>query len=220
MRVTATRDNYTEIPDLIEFALDTGVPKFCVYWLVPSGRGRDLHAERQLGSREIEKMLEALYRKARELDPATIEFLTVDAPQDAIYLLSTFQREDPPAYASMRTLLKHLGVGCSTGDRIANTDPSGNIYPCQFAQLEDLKIGNIRERRFSEIWNDPKSSVLSLFRTKSERVGGTCSSCSYRDACGGGCRIRAFAHNGDLRAEDPLRPLCSGKEDPLNRLRC
>ncbi len=208
IRVTATRDNYTEIPDLIDLALEIGVPRFCVYWLVPSGRGTALHAERQLRPREIREILDLLHRKARELGPSTMELLTVDAPQDTVYLMSTLQMDDPPAYASLCTLLERSGVGCSAGDRVANIDPAGDIYPCQFAQMEALKIGSIRERRFSEIWNDPQNSVLSLFRTKTERLQGACGRCSHKSICGGGCRIRAFTTQGDLWAEDPLCPLC------------
>jgi Fe-coproporphyrin III synthase len=213
VRVTVTRENHTEISDLIDLALAAGVPRFCVYWLVPSGRGRELRAAGRLRPAEIREVLDLLYRRARSLDPGVMEFLTVDAPQDAVYLLSTLRREDAPAYASMCTLLEHSGVGCSAGDRVANIDPSGNVYPCQFAQLEELRIGNIRERRFGDLWNDPLNPVLSLFRTKNERVGGTCGGCSYREICGGGCRVRAFAEDGDLWAEDPLCPLCSGREE-------
>lgn len=210
VRVTATRENYAEIPALIDLALAIGVPRFCVYWLVPSGRGRDLNAALQLGPREVEDVLDLLYRKARELDPSIMEFLTVDAPQDTVHLMVRLQNDDQAAYASMCTLLGLAGTGCSAGDRIANIDPSGNVYPCQFAQTEALKVGNVRDRSFGDLWNDAENAVLSLFRTKTERVTGACGSCPHKSTCGGGCRIRAFAVHGDLWADDPLCPLRRG----------
>ncbi|NLB00943.1 MAG: radical SAM protein [Methanomicrobiales archaeon] len=212
VRVTATRENHTEIPALIDLSLDVGAERFCVYWLVPSGRGGEGYDVRQLRSQEIAALLDLLIEKARDVDPAVMEFLTVDAPQDAVYLLKRLEKDDPPAYESMCTLLAHAGVGCSAGDRIANIDPSGAVYPCQFAQMDGLRVGNVREKPFSTIWNDPENRILTDFRRKKDLVGGSCGRCSYRDRCGGGCRIRAFADTGDLWAEDPLCPL--RREEP------
>lgn len=212
VRVTATQENYTEIPALIDLSLDVGAERFCVYWLVPSGRGGEGYDGLQLRSYEIAGLLDLLIEKARDVDPAAMEFLTVDAPQDAVYLLKKLEKDDLPAYESMCTLLARSGVGCSAGDRIANIDPSGSVYPCQFAQMDELKVGSIREKPFSAIWNDPKSRILADFRRKKDLVGGSCRRCSYRDRCGGGCRIRAFADTGDLWAEDPLCPV--RREEP------
>lgn len=212
VRVTATRENYTEIPALINLALHSGAERFCVYWLVPSGRGGEGYEGLQLGSGEIAGLLDLLIERAYGVDPAAMEFLTVDAPQDAVYLLKRLQEEDFPRYESMCTLLARAGVGCSAGDRIANIDPSGDVYPCQFAQMDELKLGNVREKPFSAIWNDPENRILADFRRKKDLVGGSCGRCSYRDCCGGGCRIRAFAESGDLWAEDPLCPL--RREEP------
>ncbi|MCC7556241.1 MAG: radical SAM protein [Methanoculleus marisnigri] len=212
VRVTATRENYAEICALIDLSLDTGAERFCVYWLVPSGRGGEGYDARQLRFQEIAGLLDLLIEKAREVDPAAMEFLTVDAPQDTVYLLERLEKDDPSAYESMCTLLAHAGVGCSAGDRIANIDPSGAVYPCQFAQMDRLKVGSIREKPFSTIWNDPENRILADFRRKKDLVGGSCGRCSYRDRCGGGCRIRAFADTGDLWAEDPLCPV--RREEP------
>ncbi len=207
VRVTATRENRTEIPALIDLSLNVGAERFCVYWLVPSGRGGEGYGALQLGPCEIAGLLDLLIERARDVDPSAMEFLTVDAPQDAVYLLERLEKDDQPAYESMCTLLARSGVGCSAGDRIANIDPSGTVYPCQFAQMDELRVGNVREEPFSTIWNDPKNRILADFRRKKDLVGGSCGRCSYRDRCGGGCRIRAFADGGDLWAEDPLCPV-------------
>lgn len=212
VRVTATRENRTEIPALIDLSLEVGAERFCVYWLVPSGRGGEGYEGLQLRSREVADLLDLLFEKAHDVDPGVMEFLTVDAPQDTIYLLKKLQEEDLPRYESMCTLLARSGVGCSAGDRVANIDPSGAVYPCQFAQMDELKVGNIREKPFSTIWNDPENRILADFRRKKDLVGGSCGRCSYRDRCGGGCRIRAFADTGDLWAEDPLCPV--RREEP------
>ncbi|MBK5190997.1 MAG: SPASM domain-containing protein, partial [Methanosarcinales archaeon] len=69
-----------------------------------------------------------------------------------------------------------------------------------------FKIGNVRERKFSELWNDTENPVLAMFREKTKFLKGKCASCEYKELCGGGCRIRAYAEYGDILAEDPLCP--------------
>jgi radical SAM protein with 4Fe4S-binding SPASM domain len=202
IRVTAHKSNYKEIPQLIEMALELGVPRFCLYWLVPSGRGMEGYLENQLSEEEIEETLDYLYTKAKELDPEVIEILTVDAPQDGVYLLNRMKEENHPEYKNAYKLLSMTGDSCSAGDRVANVDPVGNVYPCQFSQRSDFCIGNIRETKFSEMWNDPENDILNRFRAKKQNLKGICNTCSNMDTCGGGCRIRSLNQHGDIWAED------------------
>ncbi len=203
IRVTLTRDNYTEIEYLLALSRELRVPRFCVYWLVPSGRGREIY-NKQLKPQEMYRIFVMLYQHARAIDPEEMEILTVDAPQDGVYLLEKLKEDGSSEYENALKLLQYTGDSCSAGDRVANVDPYGNVYPCQFAQMEELKIGNIRERRFSELWNDQTNPVLTAFREKTQHLKGRCATCPYRELCGGGCRIRAFAQYGDIWAEEPL----------------
>lgn len=59
------------------------MPRFCLYWLVPSGRGLEGYFENQLSPEEINWTLDVLYNKANTIDPDKIEILTVDAPRMA-----------------------------------------------------------------------------------------------------------------------------------------
>lgn len=205
IRITITRDNYREIASLIDLSLELEVPRFCVYWLVPSGRGKEIY-ERQLEPHETSPIFDLLYQRADDLGQGKIELLTVDAPQDGIYLLNKLREEDSQGYENALKLLQFTGDSCSAGDRVANVDPAGNVYPCQFAQLEEFRIGNVRERKFSELWHDSENPILAAFREKTNFLKGKCASCVYKELCGGGCRIRAYAQYGDIWAEDPLCP--------------
>ncbi len=187
------------------------MPRFCVYWLVPSGRGKEIY-NLQLSPLEVSHIFDLLYQRARDLDPEKMEILTVDAPQDGVYLLNKLREDDSQEYENALKLLEYTADSCSAGDRVANVDPGGNVYPCQFAQsqLEEFKIGNVGDRKFSELWNDSANPVLAVFRKKTKFLKGKCGSCVYKDLCGGGCRIRAYAQYGDIWAEDPL---CSYNPD-------
>jgi len=206
IRMTAAKSNYRETIHLIDFATRLRVPRFCLYWLVPSGRGAQLYTKQKLEHEEAAWILDLLYKKAIESDPEEVEILTVDAPQDGIYVLTRLEKENPQEYENALKLLEFTGGACSAGDRVANVNPEGNIFPCQFAQLPELRIGNIREKKFSEIWNDRSNSVLSVFREKVNRLKGKCKECLYKSLCQGGCRIRAYVEYGDFWADDPFCP--------------
>ncbi|MDD1712722.1 MAG: radical SAM protein [Methanoregulaceae archaeon] len=204
VRVTLTKENCHELEALVDLSISLGASRFCLYWLVPTGRGTDSYARLQLDQVEVTGALDLLYRKAKETDPATMEFLTVDAPQDCVHLLTSMEKDGSEDLADALGLLESLKGGCSAGTRVANIDTRGNVYPCQFARSPEFLIGNIRGRPFSHIWADTENPVLARFREKDAMFTGRCGRCSYRTLCGGGCRVRAHAVEGNFLAEDPF----------------
>jgi radical SAM protein with 4Fe4S-binding SPASM domain len=92
-------------------------------------------------------------------------------------------------------LSRYIG-GCGTGRCYCAIQPNGIITPCVY--ISDIKVGDIRQKSFHEIWNN------ELFDTLSDREdrGDHCGVCTYRHYCGG-CRARALAYTGDIQAGDP-----------------
>jgi radical SAM protein with 4Fe4S-binding SPASM domain len=212
VRITLTKENLPELEALVDLSVRLGASRFCLYWLVPAGRGSAAYDRLQLDRDEADAALSLLYRKAKETDPAKMEFLTVDAPQDCIHLLASMEADGSEDLAEARQLLASLNGGCSAGTRVANIDAKGNVWPCQFARSPEFLAGNVRERPFSELWADTGIPALSLFRQKDAVFGGRCRACRYRELCGGGCRVRAHAAGGDFFGEDPFCSL--GKTVP------
>jgi radical SAM protein with 4Fe4S-binding SPASM domain len=204
IRFTATKENRGDFERMIGLSRAVRTDRFCVYWLVPTGRGKEIYADGKLMPEDSRMILDTLYQSARDTDPDAMEFLTVDAPQDIVYLLERLKSEDPEEYANALQLLDCQGAGCSAGFRVASIDPAGNVYPCQFAQGDRFMIGTIRDQPFSALWNDPANPVLREFRNKTDNLKGACAGCSYKMICGGGCRVRAWHATGDIRAEDPF----------------
>lgn len=204
VRVTLTRGNLNELSDLIDLALQIGACRFCVYWLVPSGRGAASYDTLQLKSDEVFATLDLLRQYAQKTDPSVMEFLTVDGPQDAIHLLRWMENSGSEDLKEAKNLVASMKGGCSAGIRVVNVTGTGEIYPCQFAQIPEFRIGSIREHPFSELWNDSENPVLKMFREKKEHLTGKCRSCSYLELCGGGCRVRAFWQSGDFSVDDPF----------------
>jgi Fe-coproporphyrin III synthase len=220
VRITVSKDNFRELGTLVDLSEEVGASRFCLYWLVPSGRGQDGHAGRQLAPDEVQEVIDVLFKKAHEIDPARLEILTVDSPQDSVYFLERMRKEDRATAGEVEKLLSFMGGGCSAGDRVANIDPSGNVYPCQFAQEASLLIGNVREKNFSSLWNDDTNPVLAGFRKRPVELDGACGACTERKLCGGGCRVRAYARDRSLTSEDPFCSVrkpetCSGNPEAI-----
>ncbi|MGA2162056.1 MAG: radical SAM protein [Methanoregula sp.] len=214
VRITLTKENCGELDALVDLAKTIGASRFCLYWLVPTGRGMDAYHRLQLGPDAVTGALRLLYRKAQETEPGVMEFLTVDAPQDCIHLLASMELDRSPDLNDARALITSLNGGCSAGDRVANIDPQGNVYPCQFARSPEFLVGNVRERPFSELWDDASNPVLARFRERPVPLKGRCGRCGHRELCGGGCRVRAYVASGDFYADDPF---CYVQEEPGDR---
>ena len=196
LRITLTRDNWQDVPALLNLALDERIPRFCLYHLVPTGRGAGI-AERDVTPEQRRSVIRLLAEAAVELKDRNIEILTTDSPMDGAYLLELLKGD--PRQEQVRKLLTNAG-GCSTGVKVANINHKGDVHPCHF--MPHVVVGNVRERSFRDIWIDNPSPELSALREIKSNLKGACGKCDYLDLCGG-CRQKAFYYHGDLFAEDP-----------------
>ena len=200
IRFTVNKFNREDLPGIIDLLVQEGIPRFCMYHLVYSGRGKkivnmDTTHQEKLETREflVDKTIE-LYEKGIKA-----EILTVDNHADGVYIYNYLKKKNPTRADEVMQLLEMHG-GCSAGTKFANVDPQGNVHPCQFWQ--HVSLGNVKERKFSEIWNDKENEFLESLRNKEKMLKGRCGECTYKAVCGG-CRIRAEVVHGDVWAEDP-----------------
>ena len=200
VRFTVNKFNMKDLSGVIDLLVEEGVPRFCMYHLVYSGRGKEIvdldttHEEkREIIKFLVDKSIE-LYDKGVE-----VELLTVDNHADGVYIYNYLMEKNPERAEEVMELLKMHG-GCSAGTKFANVDPQGNVHPCQFWQ--HVSLGNVKERKFSEIWNDKEDEFLIGMRQKDKMLKGRCGACNFNTVCGG-CRIRAEVVHGDIWAEDP-----------------
>ena len=201
VRFTLNSLNKQDLPAVMELIEQEKIDRFCMYHLVYAGRGSDMK-NLDLPTDEKRKVAQFLIEKTLDFDRRgiEIEILTTDNHADGLYLLDYIAETNPGRVDEVRQLLEMHG-GCSAGDRMADVDYLGNVHPCQF--WSDLTLGNVRERKFSEIWNDLQANdnILARLRAKPEQLNGQCGKCSQNRLCGG-CRIRASV-DGDIWGDDP-----------------
>jgi radical SAM protein with 4Fe4S-binding SPASM domain len=201
LRLTLTPQIVSDLEAIFDFIEREDVDRACFYHLVPSGRGRDTAS---LTHNQSRLAVETIFRRTREFAAKGTprEILTVDNHADAAYLYQTVLREDPQrAPAVLEALTWNGGGANSTGIGIADIDTQGDVHPDQF--LQTIALGNVKERKFSEMWTDAANATLAALRNRGGRIHGRCATCRYFNVCGGNFRARAFNATGDLWASDP-----------------
>ena len=73
--------------------------------------------------------------------------------------------------------------------------------PDQFTQ--NHTFGNVRERKFGDIWTDISQPVLAGLKNRKPLLKGRCAACQWLDICNGNFRARAEAVTGDFWESDP-----------------
>jgi len=97
-------------------------------------------------------------------------------------------------------MLEHWG-GNASGVNIANIDNLGRVHPD--TMWWDYTLGSVKERPFSEIWQDTSDPLMAGLKQKQRPLEGRCAACAFRSICGGNSRTRAWRLTGNAWAEDP-----------------
>jgi 12,18-didecarboxysiroheme deacetylase len=201
LRFTVNKRNVAEVPKIFSVLRELEVPRVCFYHLVYSGRGSELIKE-DLDHAETRALLDLLMDETRALFDAGLpkEVLTVDNHADGPYVWMRLLREDPKRAAEVLELLS-FNEGNSSGRGIGCISWDGAVHADQF--WRNHTFGNVRERPFSRIWDDPDIELLAKLKDKKPHVKGRCATCRFLDICAGNFRARAEAYHGDIWAEDP-----------------
>jgi heme d1 biosynthesis radical SAM protein NirJ len=201
LRFTLTMDNATELPGMLDLMEQEDVDKFYLSHLNYAGRGnrnRDSDVHLDITRDAMDLLFETALSSAERNDGK--EFVTGNNDADGVYLLHWVQRYHPDKAEHMAVKLEQWG-GNSSGVNIANIDNLGNVHPDTF--WWHYSLGNVRERRFSDIWQDTSDPIMRGLKEKPRKIKGRCGKCRYFNICGGNTRVRALQLTGDPWAEDP-----------------
>jgi radical SAM protein with 4Fe4S-binding SPASM domain len=178
VQTTVMAMNVDEIPRLIDFTREKGAWSFNLYFLVQTGRGQQMN---DLSAQQTETILSNLVDVQDQYRPMLVR--SKCAPH--------FKR-----IAYEKGLGGLESGGCMAGTQYCRITPDGDVTPCPYMTVV---AGNVRERRFRDIWET--SPVLLQLRDR-KQLKGRCGQCEFNELCGG-CRCRAYAAYGDYLQEDP-----------------
>jgi len=201
MRFTITTDTANELPALLQLMEDEHIDKFYLSHLNYAGRGNknrreDVHHKMTRAAMDL--LFDTCWADIQA--GRTREFVTGNNDADGVYLLFWVARHFPEKLEAMRARLAQWG-GNSSGVNISNIDNLGNVHPDTF--WWNYSLGNVRDRSFSEIWQDTSDPLMAGLKSRPRPLKGRCADCNYFDICGGNTRVRAYQLTGDAWEEDP-----------------
>ncbi|CAD7776895.1 Coenzyme PQQ synthesis protein E [Candidatus Methanoperedenaceae archaeon GB50] len=213
LRFTINKKNVSDVPLIFDLLKEEKIPRVCFYHLVYAGRGSKLVKE-DLSHEESRRTLDLIMRRTRELHESgfPIESLTVDNHCDGIYIYLRLLKEDPERAREVYELLQ-MNQGNSSGIGIACVSWDGSVHADQF--WRHYSFGNVRERKFSEIWRDTSDPLMAGLKNRKPLIkahGDRCARCKWFDLCNGNLRVRAEAVYNDIWADDPA---CYLTEDEI-----
>jgi radical SAM protein len=220
VNTTVTRRTIDDLPRIVDLLEDLGIVMWSVFFLVPTGRGKQADL---VTPEAVEQLFGFLYDTSKRV-PFAIR--TTEAMHYRRYMLQRMAAErhesidkllDPvTGLIDASTLfLQHgprtmpLGVQAQTGavsraPRGVNEGKGfvfishlGDVFPSGFLPL---KAGNVKHQSLGDIY---RSSDLFTSLRESSNLKGKCGLCEFRELCGGS-RARAWSMTGDVFASDPL----------------
>lgn len=201
LRFTINKRNAFEVENIFRLLEEENIPRVCFYHLVYSGRGSNLIDEalpldttRQIVDQIID-LTDDLHKRGKPK-----EVLTVDNHCDGPYVYLRMVGEQHPRTEDVLQLLQYNG-GNSSGIGIGCVSWDGAVHPDQFWRY--YSPGNVRERKFSEIWTDLSEPFMAKLKDRKPHLKGRCAQCKWLNICNGNFRVRAEAKTGDVWACDP-----------------
>jgi radical SAM protein with 4Fe4S-binding SPASM domain len=201
LRLTLTPHTCENLDLIFDFLEKEGINRACFYHLCPAGRGKDLST---LTHEQSRKAIDTIFTRTRDfaLRGKHIEILTVDNLADGPYLYLRMLREADPRAQQVHDMLTWNGGGrYSSGVGIASIDFFGNVHADQFSMFRSF--GNVKQRKFSDIWQDLSNPVMAGLKDRLPLLTGRCATCRFKDLCGGSLRARAEVATGDPWSSDP-----------------
>ena len=227
LHMSVTDWNAGEVPAMIDLAKELGAKVLNFFFLVRTGRGRDLT---DIDAAAYERILTYLARAqgvgqgppsfvkrmlgmgdAEARAPFEDPWSTPVGRADGLLIRAKcaphFRRILWELNPSSPLLKNYAHGSCPAGKYYCRITPEGDVTPCPYMPVT---AGSLRRSSFAEIWRG--APVFDDLREP--KLGGRCGACEFSKVCGG-CRCRAYATYGDYLAEDPAcgyRPGAHGGE--------
>lgn len=202
LRFTINHHNFEELDKIFDFIEEEKINRVCFYHLVYSGRGSQMIDE-DLTPEESRRAMDKIIERTKDFERRGLEkeILTVDNHCDGVYMyLKALAEGDEETAAQIKKFISMNG-GNRSGIAFAEVDPLGYVHPDQFTQHHTF--GNVREKKFGEIWTDLSNPILAGLKDRKKLLKGRCAVCKFLDNCNGNFRTRAEAKTGDFWQSDP-----------------
>ncbi|MGW2236350.1 TIGR04053 family radical SAM/SPASM domain-containing protein [Streptomyces sp. NPDC001759] len=211
INTTVARHNLHDLPDIVRLVAEHGAMLWSAFFLVPTGRGRDLGA---LTPAETEDVLNFVHDVGLTVPAKTTEAhhfrrvalqrrILADRGEDHVAVLGL-----GPLYRELCDRAAELGLNAevrrvrrppldvNAGRGFVFVSHTGSVHPSGFLPLT---AGNVRTSPLTSVY---RTSPLFTGLRAPGMLQGRCGACEFREVCGGS-RSRAYGVTGDPFAEEP-----------------
>lgn len=202
LRFTINHHNIQELENIFDFIERENINRVCFYHLVYSGRGTAMKNQ-DVTAEESRRAMDIIIRRTKDFEDRGLEkeILTVDNHCDGVYMYLKALAEGNDRQAAQIKKYISMNGGNRSGIAFGEVDPFGYVHPDQFTQHHTF--GNVRDRKFSEIWQDTSNPIMAGLKDRKPLLKGRCSQCRFLENCNGNFRTRAEAVTGDFWESDP-----------------
>ena len=202
LRFTINHHNIQELENIFDFIERENINRVCFYHLVYSGRGTAMKNQ-DVTAEESRRAMDIIIRRTKDFEDRGLEkeILTVDNHCDGVYMYLKALSEGNDQQAAQIKRYISMNGGNRSGIAFGEVDPFGYVHPDQFTQHHTF--GNVRDRKFSEIWQDTSNPIMAGLKDRKPLLKGRCSQCRFLENCNGNFRTRAEAVTGDFWESDP-----------------
>ncbi|GAB3789901.1 TIGR04053 family radical SAM/SPASM domain-containing protein [Virgibacillus kimchii] len=200
-----SRYNYEYLDEMAEMVEKLGVVLWSVFFLVPTGRGKESD---MISPAEHEKVLRWLYKLSKRV-PFDIKTTAAQhyrrvviqnkirenkgkSNKDEIFYEDALMKGDTGKIDGLGRAPK----GVNDGNGFVFISHTGDVYP---SGLLPIKAGNVRQTPLATIYRE--SEVFQNLRNP-DKYKGKCGICEFRHVCGGS-RSRAYNVTGDYMESEP-----------------
>ncbi|MCZ8540547.1 TIGR04053 family radical SAM/SPASM domain-containing protein [Psychrobacillus psychrodurans] len=200
-----SRYNYEYLDELAEMVEKLNCVLWSVFFLVPTGRGKETD---MISPAEHEKVFRWLYNLSKRV-PFDIKTTAAQhyrrvVIQQKLREQKGLSDEDHIFYEDALTMgdtgkidgLGRAPKGVNDGNGFVFISHTGDVFP---SGLLPIKVGNVRQTPLAEIYRN--SDVFQNLRNP-DKYKGKCGVCEYNKVCGGS-RSRAYNLTGDYMESEP-----------------
>ncbi|MCZ8534071.1 TIGR04053 family radical SAM/SPASM domain-containing protein [Psychrobacillus psychrodurans] len=200
-----SRYNYEYLDELAEMVEKLNCVLWSVFFLVPTGRGKETD---MISPAEHEKVFRWLYNLSKRV-PFDIKTTAAQhyrrvVIQQKLREQKGLSDEDHIFYEDALTMgdtgkidgLGRAPKGVNDGNGFVFISHTGDVFP---SGLLPIKVGNVRQTPLADIYRN--SEVFQNLRNP-DKYKGKCGVCEYNKVCGGS-RSRAYNLTGDYMESEP-----------------
>jgi len=199
LHMSVTDWNVDEVPAMVDLAKELGAKVLNFFFLVRTGRGRDLTDIDPAAYERILTWLAKAQGVGAGRSPFEDPWSTPVGRADGLLIRAKcaphFRRIIWEMNPDSPLLQNYAHGSCPAGKYYCRITPAGDVTPCPYMPVS---AGNLRQSSFADLWR----SAPVFDDLREAKLGGRCGACEFSKVCGG-CRCRAYATYGDYLAEDP-----------------